>query len=131
MTDDSLSGGCACGAVRFAAQGRPERVGLCHCMTCRKAHAAACNPFVVYRRERVEIVGELQDWASTPTYVRSFCPTCGSRIAGVIADSGEIELSIGGFDAVGAFAPQYENWVVRREPWLAALDVPQNQGDPG
>lgn len=131
MTDDCLSGGCACGAVRFTARGRPERVGLCHCMTCRKAHSAACNPFVVYRHERVEIVGELKDWSSTPNYVRRFCPACGSRIAGVIAGSGEVELSIGSFDDVGLLVPQYENWVGRREPWLAALDVPQNQGNPG
>ena len=43
-----LTGGCACGAVRFTAR-RLRRSGLCHCMMCRKSHAAAFSPFVVLR----------------------------------------------------------------------------------
>jgi hypothetical protein len=27
---------CLCGAVRLTARGRPYRVGICHCMDCRK-----------------------------------------------------------------------------------------------
>jgi hypothetical protein len=46
-----FSGGCACGKVRFTVTAQPKRVGLCHCMTCRKAHGAAFNPFVVFATE--------------------------------------------------------------------------------
>jgi hypothetical protein len=119
------TGGCACGAVRFTTHGEPERVGLCHCMTCRRAHAATNNPFVVYRTEKVEIDGALQGWESSPGYVRWFCPTCGSRLFGGDIQAGEYELSIGSFDHPGEFAPQYESWIIRREPWLAPIDGPQ------
>lgn len=37
----------------------------------------------------------------------------------------EIEISLGSLDEPGALSPQYESWIARREPWLAALDVPQ------
>ena len=54
MTDTSAestgierTGGCACGGVRFVATGEPLRMGLCHCLTCQRAHAAAYNPFIV------------------------------------------------------------------------------------
>jgi len=40
----SCEGGCACGDVRFRANNRPRRTGLCHCMTCRKAHGATFSP---------------------------------------------------------------------------------------
>ena len=38
-------GGCLCGDVRFVAEGRPYRVGLCHCLDCRKHHGA---PFATF-----------------------------------------------------------------------------------
>ena len=123
----TFPGGCACGAVRFVAHGPPKRAGLCHCLTCRKAHAAVFNPFVVYDRSAVAVTGETQAWLSSPDYARTFCPACGSRVLGLNGD--EVELSLGSFDDPGVVAPTYESWVVRREPWLAPLKVPQFPGN--
>jgi hypothetical protein len=125
----NLEGGCACGAVRFQTAASPRRVGLCHCMTCRKAHSSAFNPFVVFAIEDVEIVGELDAWESSPGHERRFCSKCGSRIAMQMRGTDEIELSLGSFDAVGVFGPGYESWISRREPWLEPLGVPQNLRD--
>lgn len=119
---EKRTGGCACGAVRFASYGDPKRGGLCHCMTCRKAHAAAFNPFLVFDAAQVEVEGEVKAWESSPGYRRWFCARCGSR---VFADNGEYEISLGSYDEPGWFTPQYESWIVRREPWLAPLAAPQ------
>lgn len=125
--NELYSGGCACGKVRFRVTGQPRRVGLCHCMTCRKAHATAFNPFAVFNRQDVELQGELKDWESSPGYSRRFCPVCGSRVASV-RDT-EIELSLGSFDSTNVLAPRYETWIIRREGWLKPLDVPQHDRD--
>jgi hypothetical protein len=37
---DQFTGGCLCGNVRIVASGLPYRVGLCHCLDCRKHHGA-------------------------------------------------------------------------------------------
>jgi len=129
MTDLLVrTGGCACGAVRFTTIGEPRRGGLCHCMACRKAHAAAFNPFVVFAPDAVEVIGDTTGWTCSPGYARFFCPRCGSRVLAV-NDGGEggreIELSLGSFADIGWFGPQYESWTVRREPWLDALEAPQ------
>jgi len=120
-------GGCACGAVRFVVRGAPLRAGLCHCMTCRKGHAGAFNPFLVFAAEQVAVTGRLRSWPSSPEYDRRFCPVCGSRVIAINGD--EVELSLGSFDETGIFAPEYESWVVHREPWLTPIDGPQNAGN--
>jgi hypothetical protein len=125
--DDGNDGGCACGAVRFQVRGEHVRGGICHCMTCRKAHASPFNAFVIFPRDRVVFHGVLREWQSSADYARAFCPACGSRVCGL--SPGEVELSMGSFDAVGRFRPQYESWIGRREPWVAPLDVPQNTGN--
>ncbi|MDR6624525.1 GFA family protein [Caulobacter segnis] len=122
------SGGCACGAIRFETRDRPKRGGLCHCMTCRKAHASAFNPFLVFDPGDVTVTGAASAWESSPGYVRYFCPACGSRV--FAKNSGqdgrvEYEVSLGSYDEVGWFEPQYESWTLRREPWLAPLETPQ------
>ncbi|WP_122465003.1 GFA family protein [Brevundimonas lutea] len=119
-----FSGGCACGAVRFRARAEPLRVGLCHCLTCRRAHGAAFNPFVVFDAAAVEVTGSPRSWFSSPGYDRQFCDACGSRVIALNGD--EVEISIGSLDEIGLLEPQYESWIVRREPWLSALDKPQH-----
>jgi hypothetical protein len=125
--DEIHEGGCACGAVRLTVTGPPIRAGLCHCLTCRKAHASAFNPFGVFAPDQVEVRGEVTEWSSSPDYVRGFCAICGSPVCG--GDAKEVEVSLGSFDEPGLFTPQYELWIIRREHWLAPLDVPQFNGD--
>ena len=124
---EPLTGGCACGAVRFVIVTPAKRAGLCHCPTCRKAHAAAFNPFVVFDREAVAVSGEPKIWESSPGYQRAFCPDCGSRMIGYNAT--EAEISLGSFDQPGRVTPEYGSWIVWREPWLPALNVPQFSAD--
>ena len=119
-----LTGGCACGALRFTASSDPLRTGLCHCLVCRKAHASAFNPFVVFPAEAVEVTGAPRSWFSSSGYDRRFCGDCGSRILAVNGD--EVEISLGSLDEPGLLAPEYESWVSRREPWLRPLDTPQH-----
>jgi len=97
-------------------------------MTCRKAHAAAFNPFAVFAAEQVDVSGALQSWLSSPGYDRRFCVVCGSRVIAINGD--EVELSLGSLDEPGRLQPAYESWVSHREPWQVELDVPQFARNP-
>jgi hypothetical protein len=121
------SGGCACGAVRYVAVGGPLRVGLCHCLTCRKRHGAPCNAFAAFRVDKVRIEGRTQVWDGAEHGLLHGCPICGSSLFWTATDDDddEIEIHLGGLDQTGQFTPQYEVWVKRREPWLPPLNVPQ------
>jgi hypothetical protein len=108
---DRFAGGCLCGDVRLEARGRPYRVGVCHCLDCRKHHGAPFYAAAIFLQEAVTTEGETRQYAN-----RHFCPRCGSS---VFARSGdEIEVYLGTLDAPDRFKPTYECWTVRRESWL-------------
>ena len=78
---DRFTGGCVCGNVRIVASGLPYRVGLCHCLDCRKHHGALFHASAVFPQNAVTIDGETRDYAG-----RFFCPRCGSSIFARTAD---------------------------------------------
>ena len=54
----AFTGGCLCGAVRLRATGQPYRVGLCHCLDCRKHHGALFYAAAIFPQDAVAIEGE-------------------------------------------------------------------------
>lgn len=128
---ETFTGGCACGQLTFRAHGVPKRVGLCHCMTCRKTSGSVFNAFAIFPADRVTISGESRSWEAVPGGQRRFCPQCGSLVA-YSDGGGEIEIMLGAFDRTDLFRPTYEAWTKRRESWLCTPDLisyPENRGD--
>jgi hypothetical protein len=118
MSNSVRTGGCACGQVRFEARGEPYRVGVCHCMTCRKALGAPFNFYVVFPAESVTLSGDVQVFHSSEHGRRYSCQACGSPVYSHYDHPYEIDLYGGSFDEVGLWQPTYELWTRRREPWL-------------
>ena len=108
---DSFTGGCLCGDVRLVATGGPYRVGVCHCLDCRKHHGALFHASAIFPRDAVTITGTPRDFAG-----RFFCPRCGSSVFGRSGD--EVEVNLGSLDVPDQLTPTYELWTVRRESWL-------------
>jgi hypothetical protein len=113
---ESLSGGCLCGDVRIVATGQPYRVGLCHCLDCRKHHGALFFAAAMFPQDAVTIAGETRDYNG-----RHFCPRCGSSVFARHED--EIEVYLGTLDEPDRLAPTYESWTVRREAWLPSFPL--------
>ena len=113
---DQVTGGCLCGEVRIVASGPPYRVGLCHCLDCRKHHGALFHASAIFPEEAVTIEGDACEYAG-----RSFCPRCGSSVFGRSGD--EIEVSLGSLDTPDQFMPTYELWTFRRESWLPSFPL--------
>lgn len=88
-----------------------HRVGLCHCLDCRKHHGALFHASAIFPEQSVKIDGEARDYAG-----RFFCPRCGSSVFSRTGD--EIEINLGSMDAPDQLKPTYDLWTIRRESWL-------------
>lgn len=108
---ERFSGGCLCGDIRIRGTGAPNRVGICHCLDCRKHHGAIFFAAAIFPLSAVTIDGETHSYEG-----RHFCPRCGSSVFARFDD--EIEVHLGSLDEPDLFVPTYECWTVRREAWL-------------
>jgi len=122
------TGGCACGQLTFETRGEPKRVGLCHCMTCRKISGAPVSAYVIFAVDQVTISGDFRSWSATPKTEDCFCPICGSQVFARYSDI-EIEIRLGGQDLPARLFRALE--VLDRErqtsrgPLISYIDVSQ------
>ena len=119
---ERLTGGCQCGAVRYAFHGVPRQVGICHCRMCQKASG---GPFAVYA---VVALGDFEwtrgapaTWASSSNATRDFCPACGTPLAYRENVGGEIELLTGTLDQPERAVPTGEVGIEAKLAWLNDL----------
>lgn len=115
---ETLSGGCLCGAVRIELTGPPYRVGLCHCLDCRKKTGALFSAFAIYPADAVRITGNTATHQLRAAYACHFCPDCASPIYQRQDGADEAEIFLGALDEPNRLSPSYELWTVRRENWL-------------
>jgi hypothetical protein len=118
------TGGCQCGALRYALYAAPERVHLCHCRMCQKAVGgpfAALAP--VRRRDFAWTRGRPASFASSSIARRDFCPRCGTPLSFFYAESEWIAPTIGSFDRPQDVPPERHFGVEGRLAWLAGVDA--------
>ena len=79
----SLRGSCLCKAVCYEVDQLDMPIGHCHCVTCRKAHAAAFASTAGVMRDQFRwTAGEekLSAYESSPGKLRRFCSVCGTQL---------------------------------------------------
>lgn len=115
------TGGCLCGAVRFAAHGVPGFPHTCSCAQCRRHSGALTVAWVEYPAEAVVWTGPAgapARWRSSAGSSRGFCPTCGSTL-GALDDAAVVALVVGAFDVPDdpALWPESHSFAASRPGW--------------
>src|SRR5438552_18882774 len=85
-----LTGGCACGAIRYEVTTRPITMFNCHCRDCQRASGGAFTPVVYLPAKAFKITKGSPRYYSTPIKMvghnkRSFCTQCRSGLLGGVA----------------------------------------------
>jgi len=96
------SGGCQCGAVRYALYAEPYGTHICHCRMCQKAFGGFFGSLVTCGAATWTRGGP-KWFASSDGASRGFCENCGTPLA--YETKYGLELAIGAFDDPGKVAP--------------------------
>ncbi|HRD74535.1 MAG TPA: GFA family protein [Hyphomicrobiaceae bacterium] len=100
-----MTGGCQCGAVRYALYTAPTHASICHCRMCQKASGNYFQPFTgVPRAEFTWTKGTPGTFRSSELVERDFCRDCGTPLTYRALDRDRVSVTIGSLDEPGRIA---------------------------
>lgn len=100
------TGGCQCGAVRYALLSEPTEPSICHCRMCQKAFGSYIAPLAgVPMADLVWTRGEPGRFRSSDIVERGFCRVCGTPLFYRVLERDRISVSIGSLDAPNRVVP--------------------------
>ncbi|MEO7654694.1 MAG: GFA family protein [Sphingomicrobium sp.] len=105
---DTMSGGCACGRVRFTAAIHDDEAYLCHCRMCQRATGSVSIAFKGVKQADVAWESEPDWFDSSPIAERPFCAKCGTSLGFRFREgSDKIDLTVAAFDDPAQFVPKW------------------------
>jgi hypothetical protein len=117
--DHPLTGGCQCGAIRYALTAPPERVHLCHCRMCQKAVGGPFAASAPVRRAHFTWTrGTPASFASSSLAHRDFCAACGTPLTFRYDDADTISVTLGSLDRPQDVPPVRHYGIEGRLAWL-------------
>lgn len=127
MTNDTHTGGCQCGAVRFRVEGELGDASVCHCRMCQKAFGSFYAPLVSVRGANlVWTRGEPKKFQSSNAATRGFCENCGTPLTYEAPDG--VAVAIGAFDHPEAIVPKIQWGTEAKIPYVDHIaDLPQHE----
>lgn len=120
-----VTGGCACGAIRYEAAAEPLMMFNCHCRDCQHATGGPFASAVIFPAEAFRFVRGTPRHHDTTVdsgavHRRGYCADCGSRLTGgenPEGTSGIVGVTAGSLDDPALFQPQMDIFTSRAQPW--------------
>ncbi len=121
------TGGCQCGAVRYALYAPPENSHVCHCRMCQRATGGLFAALAGAKKaDFAWTKGAPAFFASSSLAQRGFCAACGTPLS-FAYDTPEARfyVTIGSLDAPDAVPIVIQYGIESRVPWVKFCeDVP-------
>jgi hypothetical protein len=118
-----LTGGCACGAIRYEITAMPYLLYACHCTECQRRSGSAFALNMPVATEALRIVkGTPKGWrnvgASGTATINWFCADCGGRIYGERDGRPEaMTIRAGTLDDTSWLRPAAHFFMRSAQPW--------------
>src|SRR4028119_2522066 len=95
---DEMTGGCACGRIRFTAKVADDDAYLCHCRMCQRSTGSISIAFKTLKQADVAWEREPDWYASSPIAKRPYCRECGTSLGFAYPDSENMDLTVAAFE---------------------------------
>jgi hypothetical protein len=124
---DPITGGCCCGAVRYALSSEPFDTGWCHCRTCQLNSGAPAMVFAsVAARDFAFTRGadKVRRFDSSDFGHRLFCGECGTPFSMQVDQQPEtVDFSVATLDDPDRVAPGFHIFWSSRIGWFDPGDA--------
>ena len=127
----TLTGGCQCGRVRYAATVDDDEAHLCHCRMCQRATGGVAAALKQVPRAAVTWLTRPPDrYRSSPIARRGFCSACGTPLTYEGDDSDHLDLTVGSVDDPGRLRPTSVTGIEsRHDAWVDTRALPATRTD--
>lgn len=106
--DEQMTGGCACGRLRFEATIHDYDAYLCHCRMCQRSTGSISIAFKSVKRAEVEWNRPPDTYGSSPIAERPYCRECGTSLGFQFKEgSDHMDLTVASFDDPTKFVPKH------------------------
>lgn len=114
------TGGCQCGAVRYALYVAPQNAHACHCRMCQRATGGLFAALAgAPKGDFAWIKGAPRFFASSNLAQRGFCADCGTPLSFAYGiPEARIYVTIGSLDAPENAAIERQYGVESKLPWV-------------
>lgn len=125
-----MTGGCACGRVRYEAEVASTDAYLCHCRMCQRTTGSISIAFTNLPQADVRWAREPEWFRSSPIAERPFCSACGTSLGFRYLDGPKMDLTVASFDDPGAFRPTAHFGTENlHRAWLNTEGLPEQRSD--
>ena len=105
---EPMTGGCACGRVRYTVQIDDDDAYLCHCRMCQRSTGSISIAFKSVKQAHVEWHHEPDWYDSSPIAERPYCRECGTSFGFRFKQgSDKMDLTVASFDDPSRFVPRH------------------------
>lgn len=133
MDSQIWTGGCQCGAVRYAVTEPPFNACICHCRMCQKQFGSFFGAFASVDPAHFRVTRGTPGWfQSSDEAMRGFCSECGTPLFYKYLSSDQLAITLGSLDRPSEVKPTAQYGVEARAPWFSELaHLPETQTGEG
>ena len=128
---DKMTGGCACGRIRFEAAIDSDEAYLCHCRMCQRASGNVSLAMVGLPQSDVRWSHEPDWYESSAIAQRPYCAKCGTSLGFRYKTGTEkMDLTVAAFDDPSRFKPiSHFGAESIHEAWIDTSTLPRTRSN--